>query len=345
MKMFNNSNLIFNRMRKLKRIEFGIKKCILRITRYALLLCLSFAAFPQQDAHFTQYMFNNQYFNPAYAGTADYITASLFYRNQWAGMPGSPITQNLTGIVPFKRNHFALAFNLVNDQIGQVKTGSLNINVAFAYYLNLKNGRLSFGVGGGMQQYSVDGNTINVGDNTDQTFTNKSVNLPAPDFNFGIFYKTNRYYLGISSSHLNNPGRRITAYKAENPAVTARHYYFTAGYTFEIDEKFKVTPSFISRFSESKLFSNNFSTDISVKTDYIDLVWLGVSYRTSNALAFFTGLNVGKISPDVFKENIKIGYAYDISVGPIPSYNNGSHEIFISYEYAPKVKRMMPKFK
>ncbi len=338
MKIFNILNFIFKWI-----IE--VKQTALRITHYAIFLCLSFGAFTQQDAHFTQYMFNNQYFNPAFAGTADYITGTLFYRKQWVGMPGSPVTQNLTGIVPFKRNHFALAFNLVNDQIGEVRAGALNINIAFAYYLNIKNGRLSFGLGGGVQQYSVDGGTIRTVDNTDLTFANKSVNQLAPDFNFGVFYKTNRYYVGISSTHLNNPNRRLTAYKAENPAVTARHYYLTAGYTFEVDEKFKVTPSIINRFSESKIFGSNFSTDISVKTDYIDMVWLGASYRTTNALAFFTGVNVGKINADVFKENIKIGYAYDISVGPQPAFNNGSHEIFISYEYAPKVKRMMPKFK
>lgn len=339
MKIFNILNLIF-------KWSTEVKQTALRIAHYTLFLSLSFAAFPQQDAHFTQYMFNNQYFNPAFAGTADYITGTIFYRHQWAGMPGNPVTQNLTGIVPFKRNHFALAFNLVNDQIGQVRAGSLNINLAFAYYLNLANGRLSFGLGAGLQQYQVDANTLNTADNTDQAFSGNSF-APriAPDFNFGVFYKTNRYYLGISSTHLNNPGRRLTSYIAENPAVTARHYYFTAGYTFEIDEKFKITPSIINKLSESKLFDKNFSTDISVKTDYIDMVWLGASYRTTNALAFFTGVNVGRIDPDVFKENIRIGYAYDISVGSQPSFNNGSHEIFISYEYAPKVKRMMPKFK
>ncbi|MFN0047734.1 MAG: PorP/SprF family type IX secretion system membrane protein, partial [Cytophagales bacterium] len=262
---------------------------------------------------------------------------------------GSPVTQNFTGIVPFKRKHFALGFNLVNDNIGEVKTGSLNINFSFAYYLNIKNGRLSFGVGAGVQQYRFDGSTLKTSDNSDLAFSSGNISRIAPDFNFGVFYKTNRYYLGISSTHLNNPGRTITAYKADNPATTARHYYFTAGYTFEVDEKFKVTPSTVNKFSESPMLSNNVVTDFSVKTEYQEMVWLGAAFRTSfknsNAIAFFTGVNVGKINADIFKENIKIGYAYDIPIGPLPAYNNGSHEIFISYEYAPKVKRMMPKFK
>lgn len=300
----------------------------------------------QQDAHFTQYMFNNQYFNPAFAGTQEYITGMLFYRRQWVGMPGAPISQNFTGILPFKRKHFAVALNLVNDQIGEVRTGALNINAAFSYYINLKNGRLSFGLGLGLQQYRVETANIRAENTSDLAFSGTSAAPPIqPDFNFGIFYKTQRYYVGISSTHLNNPGRRITTYKAENPANTARHYYLTGGYTFEVDEKFKVTPSFIGRYSESKEFTQNFSTDFSVKTDYIDMVWLGTSYRTTGVLAFFTGLNIGKIQPDKFKENIRIGYAYDVSVSATPSYNTGSHEIFISYMYAPKVKRMMPKFK
>ncbi len=309
-----------------------------------LVLNISYDAFSQQDPHFTQYMFNNQYFNPAFAGTSDYISGMIFYRRQWVGMNGSPVTQNFTGILPFKRKHFAVALNLANDQIGQVKTGTLNINAAFAYYINLKNGRLSFGLGLGFQQYRLDLNKLNTEDNTDGAFTT-SGNIYAPDFNFGVFYKTNRYYAGISTTHINNPGRSVSGYEAAKAAVTKRHYYLTAGYTVEVDEKFTVTPSFICRYSESKLINPNFSADFSVKAEYMEMVWLGASYRTSSAIAFFTGLNVGKINPDVFKQNIKIGYAYDVSVGPYPSYNNGSHEIFISFEYAPKVKRMMPKFK
>jgi type IX secretion system PorP/SprF family membrane protein len=306
-------------------------------------LLITKGLFAQQDAHFSQYMFNQQYINPAFAGTQSNITAMLFHRRQWVDMPGSPITQNLSAIVPFKRKNFAAGLNVVNDQIGI--TGSLNLKASFAYYLNLKKGRLSFGLAGGLQQYSLDGTKLAINDNTDQVFTNSSVARISPDFDFGIFYRTGKYFIGVASTHLNNPGRRVTAYRTSQSAMTARHYYISAGYTIEVDEKFKVIPTVLTRYSESREFSNNFSSDISTRVEYMELAWVGTAYRASDALIFFLGLNVGRINPDIFKENIKIGYAYDASVSRIPAYNRGSHEIFISYEYTPKVKRMMPKFK
>lgn len=314
----------------------------LRFLLIFIMLVVEQSSFAQQDPHFSQYMFNQQYINPAYAATHDYFTGMLFYRRQWVGMPGAPTTQNFSAIAPFKRKHFALGLNVVNDQIGF--TGNLNVKASFSYYINLKNGKLSFGLGAGLQQYSIEAGKINAADNSDATFLGVAPRI-APDFDFGIFYKTNRYFIGIASTHLNNPGRRVSSYKTSNSAITARHYYLSAGYTIEVDEKFKVLPSIIGRYSESKEFSQNFSMDLSTRVEYKEMAWVGTTYRTSDAMVFFLGFNIGKISPDVFKENIRIGYAYDLSVSRIPTYNNGSHEIFISYEYAPKVKRMMPKFK
>ena len=298
----------------------------------------------QQDPNFSMYMFNNQYFNPAYAGTAEFITASVFYRRQWISMPGAPITQNFTAIVPYPRKHLAFAANVVNDKIGI--TGATNVSLGAAYYINLKEGRLSFGLDLGIQQFRLNGEQLNLEQTNDNTFTNQFATKMAPNVNAGIFYKKQKYYVGISATHLNNPGRAILKNgDVKNPAVTARHYYLTGGYVIEIDDKFTLTPSILSRYSESPLFTNNFSSDFSFKVDYKEILWMGTTYRTSDAIGFFTGFNLGKIDPDSFKENIKIGYGFDYTVSRIPTYNGGTHEIFISYEYAPKVKRAMPKFK
>jgi len=234
--------------------------------------------------------------------------------------------------------------NVQNDRIGI--SGNIRPDLSFGYYINVKEGKLAFGLSAGFQQYRV--NNLLIQDVNDPTFTNTNGNLSriTPDFGFGIYYSKQRYFIGLSARHLNGAGRSLNGSTSGDVGVVARHYYLTAGYNIEISDKFMLTPSFLSSYSENRNLANNFSTDIALKLEYKEMVWFGTSYRTRDAINFFVGVNLGKINADIFKENIKIGYAVDWSVGQLPLYNSGgTHEIFISYDYIPKVKRMMPKFK
>jgi type IX secretion system PorP/SprF family membrane protein len=296
----------------------------------------------QQDAEFTMYMFNQLNFNPAYAGVADNIMGTLYYRKQWVNFPGSPETINLNAVVPFKREHFGIGLNVQNDNIGP--TANTRVEGSFAYNIDVKEGKLSFGLSAGFDQYRL---TKDITTDTPLDPTFQGNYRISPDFGFGIMYNKAKYYIGLSALHLNGPGRTLNGVVSVNRnerASLARHYYLTAGYNIEVTDKFMLTPSFLSSYSEADI-RKNFSTTIALKLEYQQMVWFGTSYRTGDALNFFVGVNLGRISPDAFKENIRIGYAFDWTNSRTYNYNQGSHEIFISYEFVPKVKRMMPKFK
>ena len=47
----------------------------------------------QQDAQYTQYMYNTVSVNPAYAGSRGHLSIAGLYRNQWLGLDGAPETQ------------------------------------------------------------------------------------------------------------------------------------------------------------------------------------------------------------------------------------------------------------
>src|SRR5690349_16699010 len=82
----------------------------------------------QQDAQFSQYMFNGIYINPAYAGYREVWNAHAFYRNQWGGFPGAPKTISFAvdGIAREKR--YGLALQAVNDKIGLQESTSMYAN-------------------------------------------------------------------------------------------------------------------------------------------------------------------------------------------------------------------------
>ena len=78
------------------------------------------------------------------------------------------------------------------------------------------------------------------------------------------------------------------------------------------------TPDVLKEYVEILQF------DINIKRTYKQLVWLGVSYRTQEAVAIMMGFR---------KDRILFGYAYDIAISDIRKYNVGTHEILFMFKF------------
>ncbi|MBQ4805840.1 type IX secretion system membrane protein PorP/SprF, partial [Aquimarina sp. MMG015] len=68
------------------------------LTIFMLIACslISNYAVAQQDAQYTQYMYNTISVNPAYAGSRGVMSIMGLHRSQWVGLDGAPRTQTLT---------------------------------------------------------------------------------------------------------------------------------------------------------------------------------------------------------------------------------------------------------
>ena len=85
----------------------------------ALLALVSFSAFAQQDAQYTQYMYNPININPAYAGSRGSLSIFGLHRSQWAGLEGAPSTTALSANTPFQNSKVGLGVSFVNDRLGR----------------------------------------------------------------------------------------------------------------------------------------------------------------------------------------------------------------------------------
>ena len=74
----------------------------------------------QQDPHYTQYMYNMNVINPAYAGSKENLSIGLLYRKQWVDIDGAPSTGTFSGHSPVGKN-VGLGLSAITDQIGPVK--------------------------------------------------------------------------------------------------------------------------------------------------------------------------------------------------------------------------------
>ncbi len=293
----------------LKRITLGL----------VVLLGLSISqAKAQQEPLYTQYMFNTVSVNPAYAGTRNAMNIIALSRIQWAGLEGAPRTHNITMHTPLNNYKMGLGFSIVSDNIGPVNNFYFNVN--YAYRVNITEKMvLSMGVKGGIYNYKVGLNELNVGD-TDAAFTGNLEQKFQPNAGAGLYLYSDKWYAGMSIPKLvqtDLTGERTTA---SNLASLKRHYFLMAGYVFDINTNFKFKPSMINKVVEGAPPS----TDVTAQVLYLDKYWLGATYRWGDAVAFLANIQINK--------QLMVGYSYDFTTSNLNSYNRGSHEILLSYD-------------
>ena len=272
----------------------------------------------QQEPLYTQYMFNTVSVNPAYAGTRNAMNIISLSRIQWAGLEGAPRTHNITMHTPLNNYKMGLGFSVVSDNIGPVNNFYFNVN--YAYRVNITEKMvLSMGVKGGIYNYKVGLNELNVGD-TDAAFTGNLEQKFQPNAGAGLYLYSDKWYAGLSIPKLvqtDLSGERTTA---SNLASLKRHYFLMAGYVLDINTNFKFKPSMINKVVEGAPPS----TDVTAQVLYLEKYWLGATYRWGDAVAFLANIQINK--------QLMVGYSYDFTTSNLNSYNRGSHEILLSYD-------------
>jgi len=287
----------------------------------------------QQDPMYTQYIFNLQTVNPAYAGSWQTIGFMALSRFQWVGLKGHPTTQTFSFQTPLKSENVGIGLNVVNDQLGFEKRFSVNVD--YSYMIHLSDiTSLRFGVKGGFTNYS---NNLydyqQYPDNIpDPIFQSTINNAFMPNFGFGLYLSSSRYYLSLSLPKIieNTYESNINNYSTK---AEARTLYFAGGLVFDLSESVKFKPTFMTKMVKGVPFQY----DISANVLLVEKFWLGAMYRSGDAL--------GAIAQWVVNKNFRIGYAYDFTTTDLKNYHQGVHEIMLSYEFVyTKRKFISPRY-
>lgn len=278
----------------------------------------------QQDAGFSQYMFNGLVVNPAYAGSKPYISSALLYRKQWVDFPGSPLTQSFFIHGPLKNRKVGLGFSFVNDHVGV--TNQTEFYGSYAYHINTGKGHVSLGLQGGISYYNVRLSDLKIWDGNDEVFTNNIEGKALPNFGAGIYYYASKFYMGLAVP-------RIINNSLENPYVvrathTERHYFITGGYVIEVNRDFKVKPSFLMKYVEGAPVQ----VDLNLNFLLQNLIWVGGSYRSGDS---FIGIFELQLS-----RRMRLGYAYDFTFTKLANYSNGTHELMLGFDFGYDILKM-----
>ena len=318
----------------------------------AIFICFSVLfAFGQQEPMFTKYMFNPLIFNPAYAGSKEYMSVGLLHRSQWYEIDGAPTTQTFTLHTPLRNERVGVGFSLVNDKIGPSNT--TGVNLVYAYRIPMGKAKLSIGLQAGLESYRADWSKLNIEDPTDPSFQ-ENVSKTLPNFGAGFYFYTPHFYMGGSVPHLVEYDLRNNT-QLDIYARQVRHYYFFIGTAIPLNGPALVfKPSMLiknvgldKRATKLDAFRdigapNEFDIDLSLL--FQETLWVGASFRSS-----WAKLIDGKSSYDsadiwislLMKNGFRIGAAYDYPLTELSNVTSGAFEIMVGYEFNFREKRIV----
>ena len=295
---------------------------------YILFLLFQILCFSQQDAQYTQYMYNTVNINPAYAGSRELLSVFLLHRNQWVGLDGAPVTNNVAINTPLGDTNFGLGISIVNDKIGPTTENTISADLA--YFISVsQNYKLSVGIKGTANLFNLEVNKLNIRDQNDPQFQNLKSNF-TPNLGAGLYLFSEKNYFGISVPN----AFETTHYNDNSIAITKEkmHYYIIGGHVFDITEKLKFKPAFLSKIVEGAALQIDVTANFLIN----DKLTLGAAYRLDAAISGLVGF---QISDAWF-----IGYGYDRETTKLSNYNSGSHEIFLRYEVFTTNRISSPRF-
>ena len=299
-----------------------------RILFFALLLS-SFAGFAQQDAQYTQYMYNTINVNPAYAGSRGVLSVFGLHRTQWVGLDGAPTTNAFSINTPINNSKLGVGVSFVNDKIGPTDENTISADISYTVQTS-ETYNLSFGIKGTANLFSLDVNKLNPADANDPRLYNFDNNF-TPNVGAGVYFHSEKLYVGLSVPNF----FETTRYEDNSISVTKErmNFYLIGGYVFDLGPSIKFKPAFLAKTIEGAPLQLDVSGNFLIN----DKFTIGAAWRWSAAASLMAGFQI--------TDGLFVGYGYDLETTRLSRYNSGSHEIFLRFELFSKYDKITsPRF-
>ncbi len=294
-----------------------------------LLLGAYFVTKAQQDAQYTQFMFNKLTLNPAYAGSAGFPCISCLHRSQWVGFDGAPLSQSVNFHMPFLSNRVGFGVSLNHDRIGPTDSWRGSLVYAYRMQLNKKN-NISFGFNGTMRSYTVAYDEITAIHSGDREVPMMSETKYLPNVGVGLYYESTNYYIGVSVPSILQGNLEFEDDGNSDLSTEAMHAYLMAGVVIPFSKTVKLKPAILIKY----VTDAPFDMDINASFIFFDRFWTGLSYRMGGVNNSF-GESLSLIMMYEFKKAFKIGLAYDFSLSNIRREHSGTYEVTLGYCFKP----------
>lgn len=304
--------------------------------QYTLLLLfigLCYNSYAQQEAQYTQFMFNKMYFNPAYAGSKKVVCLSALYRKQWIGIQRAPQTATLNGHGSVWKNRLGLGLSVSYDQIGF--TDKVDIATNYVYIIRFKNENfLSIGLRGSFSYMQIRWDEANPTQAFDNSIPGGVSSKVLPNFGAGVYYQSRHWYVGFSVPYIFENKLDFSPNTNINIEPKLRqHYFLMGGLSFDIAKNVQIQPNVLFKY----VVNAPLDLDINLSFVFFQKILAGVTYRLGDS---FDVMIQWRIAPQ-----IQIAFAYDITVTKLQRYNAGTIEAMVEYCFFKKAEKVHnPRF-
>ncbi len=283
-----------------------------------LVISLMFAtlgSYAQQNAQFTQYMYNTINVNPAYAGSRGAMSIFALHRTQWVGLDGAPTTNAVSINTPFNSSRLGLGVSIINDKIGPTHDNTISTDLSYTIPTS-ENTKLSFGVKASVNLFDLNASRLNPDQPNDPKLYGYN-NTISPNIGAGIYLHSDKAYVGLSIPNFIESNR----YDDNDTKVYKEkmNYYLIAGYVMDLSYNLKFKPALLTKMVQGAPLQ----VDISGNFLFNDKFTFGLAYRWSASASAMAGFQVS--------DALFIGYGYDLETTKLDNYNSGSHEVFLRY--------------
>jgi type IX secretion system PorP/SprF family membrane protein len=299
-----------------------------RLLIFAMML-VGMVSYSQQDAQYTQYMYNTINVNPAYAGSRGVMSIFGLHRTQWVGLDGAPVTNAFSVNSPIENTNLGVGLSFVNDRIGPTVENTISTDLSYTIPVS-ETYKLSFGIKGTANLFSFDRDKLNIQNQADPLLQSLSNNF-SPNVGAGAYFHSDKSYLGLSVPNFFQTKR----YNDNDYAVYKERMnaYLIGGYVFDLSPNLKFKPAFLGKMVQGAPLQLDVSGNFLINDKFV----LGAAWRWSAAASLMAGFQVS--------DGLYIGYGYDLETTKLANYNSGSHEIFLRYELFKRQDRIVsPRF-
>jgi len=293
----------------------------------------------QQDAQYTQYMFNTISVNPAYAGSRGQLSAAALYRAQWVGLDGAPTSQTINLHSPIRNSKLGYGISLLNDEIGDGVVQETYFDGVLSYTIDVsREGKLSFGLKAGLNVLNLDFNSLRNFDAEPVSVENIE-NRISPNVGLGFYYHTNKFYAGLSAPNLfqteHFDNSQTDANAIQFLSKERINFYLITGYVFDLSGNLKFKPALLTKV----VGGAPLQLDLSANFMFNDKFTFGAAYRLDAAISAMAGFQIS--------DQFMLGLAYDKETTELGGtrFNDGSFELFLRFELVRSFQRLVsPRF-
>lgn len=273
----------------------------------------------QQLPQLTQYNSQDYLYNPAVAGSRPWFEIRSAHRNQWVGIQDAPRTFVLSATTPLGTN-MGLGGYVFTDNVGPSRRTGMQLSYTYHLRINDKI-KLGMGLSFGMLQFLIDGSKIEFQNPDDPLMDDQLRGSLMPDATFGAYLYHDNWWFGATAPQLLR--NQVWFYDENDQSMSklAAHYYAMGGYRIPIGTDLKLEPSFLVKYVDPvppKI-------DLTATLRYKDMVWIGATYRTEDAVCLTVGYWM--------KKTFQFGYSYDLTTTSLRNYSSGTHEVMLAVTF------------